>query len=237
MLRKLPHKDKLLTQSIDDDNFIPDTKLPIPPPPPRTLTQYQIPNDPHVQIPNFKPIKSSVTSTYTFQLEPIDQQSRLTRGGGGGGQNLHPQAKVDDVRTKPNHIHISKPIVPGRGGGQLPINLVPPLKQQQQQRQPPPPPPLQHHKPQIISTTYKSQISPHLSHPSHTINAQPLDLYHTMTLKHQPNHANQIVKYLPPTPLSPLSSAQKNHPQPIPPQHPQSSHQFEIQKSVEYQLH
>lgn len=219
LLRKLPHKDKLLTQSIDDDNFIPDTKLQLPP----QITQYQIPNDPHVSIPKFKPIKSSVTSTYTFQLEPIDPLTRNSYG----GQN-HPQAKVDDVRTKPNHIHLSK-TVPGHGG-QPPINLVPPL-QALKQLQPPP----QHHKPQIISTTYKSQTSPHSSHHSHTINAQPLDLYHTMTLKHQPNHANQIVKYLPPSPLSPSPSLAQKNQQPIP--RPPLSHQFEIHKSVEYQLH
>lgn len=65
---------------------------------------------------------------------------------------------------------------------------------------------------------------------SHTINAQPLDLYHTMSLKNDPVKVNII----------PLPHQHKHrlvsHLHSLPPYKPKSP-QFEIQKSIEYQLH
>lgn len=187
MLRKLPHKDNFIqTQSIDDDNLIPDTKLP-----PSHITQYPIPKDPNLYIPQFKPIKSSVTNTYTFQLGPIEQITRETYGGSGHS--------TDDYGRKPDLL--SRKSVSGPA---LSTNLVPP--------------PSKDHN----SNTLKSQSTSQLSH-SHTINAQPLDLYHSMTLKNQPNQSHNA-PYLPPA-----HTIQSQAP-PRPPH-------FEIHKSVEYQLH
>lgn len=191
LLRKLPHKDNFLPTSIDDDNFIPDTKLP-----PTHITQYPIPNDPNIYIPKFKPIKSSVTSTYTFQLGPIEQMTRDSYG----------------AHSHINSIGVPKPDHPFQktmnGAAQLSTNLVPPSKDIHSTKL----------KTQSSSSSLQQPQSPHLSH-SHTIDTQPLDLYHTMTLKNQPNSPAQIVQYLP-----------QSHMQPPP-------EQFEIHKSVGYQLH
>ncbi|XP_055313043.1 uncharacterized protein LOC129574699 [Sitodiplosis mosellana] len=196
LLRKLPNKlavkDNAI-QTIDDDNFIPDTKLT-----PQHITQYNIPKDPY--IPNFKPIKSSVTSTYTFQLGPLEQITQDTYGGSDHGHNgLHQSA------TPPPPYLIQKTVV----SPELQRHLVPPPSIES------------------VSTTFNSHSSspPLLSQTPH-IDAQPLDLYHTMTLKHvNDNHSNhppvQSLPYLPPRKRS-------NKPNP---------HQFEIQKSIEYQLH
>ncbi|XP_031616422.1 uncharacterized protein LOC116336615 [Contarinia nasturtii] len=189
LLRKLPNKLPLKDnsiQTIDDDNIIPDSKLT------QHITQYNIPNDPNVYIPKFKPIKSSVTSTYTFQLGPFEQITKDTYGG--------PSNNVGH-----NHgLHIEKHNnAPGPG---VHAHLVPPSIDS-------------------IPTTFKSHptLSQH-SH-SHTFDAQPLDLYHTMTRKNvetiHMNHPKVSLPYLPP---------QKR-------QIPSNPHQFEIQKSIQYQLH
>lgn len=183
LLRKLPHKLPFKDNSIrttDDDKVI-NTQH---------ISQYNIPNDPNQYIPKFKPMKSSVTSTYSFQLGPLEQVTKHTYGGNDYGRK-----------------HIEKII----SGPELHTHLIPPSIES-------------------ISTTFKSQaLSSHHSH-SHAIDAQPLDLYHTMTIKNVGDHSNHPHRHL-----------HSQLPLPyLPPQKRQTAlnpHQSEIQKSVEYQLH
>lgn len=201
LLRKLPHKlpvkDNLIPTIIDDDNIIPDTKLT------QHFTQYNIPKDPNVYVPKFKPIKSSVTSTYTFQLGPIEQITKQTYGGNG-----HPH--IDERGRKPD-ILIQNTI---SGPSPLHTHLVPP------------PPSIE-----SVSTTFKSHPPPLLPHPSplnlHTIDAQPLDLYHTMTLKNVENHSHHSQVPLSLPYLPPHQYKRQTAPNP---------HHLEIQKSIAYQL-
>lgn len=187
MPNKLALKDNSI-QTIDDDNIIPDSKLT------QHITQYNIPKDPNVYIPKFKPIKSSVTSTYTFQLGPFEHVMKDTYGPGTNQIGRNPSIIIEKPLSAPGPI----------------THLVPPSIES-------------------VPTTFKSHptLSAH-SH-SHTIDAQPLDLYHTMTRKNvetiQLNHPKVSL---------PLSSPY------LPPQKRQTApnpHQFEIQKSIEYQLH
>lgn len=192
LLRKLPNKlaakDNAI-QTIDDDNIIPDTKLQTP----QHITQYNIPKDPY--IPKFKPIKQSVTSTYTFKLGPIDGITQDTYGG-------------SEIERKPSIHHAQPPPPPSYliqktiNGPELNRHLVPPSIDS------------------VSATFSQSSPSPLISQSApHAIEAQPLDLYHTMTLKNVDAHPQvQSLPYLPPQ--------KQSH---VP--------QFEIQKSIEYQLH
>lgn len=207
LLRKLPNKlavkENALQTTIDDDNLIPDTKLT-----PQHITQYQIPNDPY--IPKFKPIKSSVTSTYTFQLGPIEQITQDTYGGSDhehkhSSTNHHLAAAAPPALPPPPSAYLIQKTV---ASPELQRHLVPPPSIES-----------------VSITPFNSQSSSSSPH-SHTIDAQPLDLYHTMTLKRvNDNHLNhppvQSLPYLPPQKRS----------------NPSNAPQFEIQKSIEYQLH
>lgn len=203
LLRKLPNKlavkDNLISTTIDDDNILPETKLT------QHITQYNIPKDPNVYVPKFKPIKSSVTSTYTFQLGPLKQITKHTYGGNDHLQqptSLH----IDEHGRKPD-IHIHKTISSQALPPTLHTHLVPPSIES-------------------ISTTYnKSQPPSSSSSTLHTIDAQPLDLYHTMTRKNVENHLN----FLHPPVQLPYLPPQKR-------QIPSNPHHLEIQKSIEYQL-
>lgn len=190
LLRKLPNKlavkDNLIP-TIDDDNSIPDTKLTQP------ISQYNIPKDPNIYVPKFKPIKSSVTSTYRFQLGPIEEITKHTYGGNELGRK--PDVIIENTVNEPHHS--------------LHRHLVPPSIDS-------------------VSTTFKSHPS---SSTLHAIEAQPLDLYHTMTRK----NVEKISK--PPQlslPYLPPSSTHHRHQQIIP--NAPKPHHLEIQKSIEYQL-
>lgn len=204
LLRKLPNKlaikDNAIQTTIDDDNIIPDTKIT-----PQHITQYQIPNDPY--IPQFKPIKSSITSTYTFQLGPIEQ---ITQDSYGGSDHEHKHlstnhhsAALPPPPPPPSYL-IQKTV----SGPELHRHLVPPPSIET-----------------VSITPFNSHSSSSSLH-SHKIDAQPLDLYHTMTLKRvNDNHSNH-----PPVHSLPYLPPQKRS-------NPSNTPQFEIQKSIEYQLH
>lgn len=91
LLRKLPNKLTTKDNHINDIDSV-DTHgqyndIHTPP------KQYNIPNDP-LRIPEFKPIKSpAITSTYTFQLGPIETVTKHTIGGDGSDSN-HATASV-----------------------------------------------------------------------------------------------------------------------------------------------
>lgn len=65
------------------------------------LKQYNIPNDP-VRIPQFKPINKSpaLTSTYTFQLGPIETVTKHTIGGSEDGNSHSALATPTDNHSK-----------------------------------------------------------------------------------------------------------------------------------------
>lgn len=81
LLRKLPNKLTAKDHINDIDSIdIHGHENDINTPP----KQYNIPKDP-THIPEFKPIKApAITSTYTFQLGPIETVTKHTIGGGGG---------------------------------------------------------------------------------------------------------------------------------------------------------
>lgn len=97
LLRKLPNK--LTTKdhindidSVDIHGHENDIQTP--------LKQYTIPQDP-VRIPNFKPIKSpAITSTYTFQLGPIETVTKHTIGGSAGDISNVASAEPNDHPSK-----------------------------------------------------------------------------------------------------------------------------------------
>lgn len=231
VLRNLPNKMKYTDQSnglpptIDTDNIIFDKRPPVVLPP----TQYKIPNDPAmtVRIPEFKPL-NSITSTYTLSLGPIESVTTKHLIGGPSDADdtigtvlatsySNKQVVVQKPQnTIKNKFHPPPPAPPSL------LRLPSPKIQQtlsahtQQLPQPPPPPPPPHH-----------TVQNH----SHTINAQPLDLYHTMSLKHDPVKSNFIS-----IPHQLQKHRLVSH-APLPPYKPLHSPQFEIQKSIEYQLH
>lgn len=181
LLRKLPHKSSTKDNfnsihTIDDDNIIiPDTKIT-----PQHITQYNIPKDPNVYVPKFKPIKSSITSTYTFQLGPIEEITKHTYG---TGHHLD-----DQTGQNPDRI-IRKSI----SGPTLQTNLVPPIKE-----------PIS----SIFKSNQIPKTQSQYSH-SHTVDAPPLDLYHAMTIKNnQPKLTPS--SYLQPPSLSSSSQSPPN---------------------------
>lgn len=189
LLRKLPNKfvvkdDTINTIPTIDDETLLDPKIAI-----AHLKQYDIPNDP-IHIPDFKPIKPAITSTYTFQVGPIESVTRHTIGENNSGFTsiTGPQSKLILPNPVPKYTLPNADLIP-----------------------PPFPYPSKHLNNEISNI----QIETH----NQAINTQPLDLYHTMTLKNGANVAvPETVVYLPP------------HPH-------QKTSQFEIQKSIQYQLH
>lgn len=188
LLRKLPNK-LIAKDNLNDvnsvDNHDHDKTL---------VKQYHIPNDP-VTIPEFKPIKPAITSTYTFKLGPIETVTKHTIGGnsnansGGGGGSGGDQTKYTFIQNPvPNYtVH---------------TNIRP------------------------QSQSHLSQQYSHSSRHNQAVNRPPLDLYHTMTLKnnnhntHNHNNNNNSNKQK----QSSVFYLPANQP-------------YEIQKSIEYQLH
>lgn len=192
LLRKLPNKlsfkDNLNALPItDDDNNLSDIR------PISQLKQYNIPNDPN--IPEFKPLKNAITSTYTWSLGPYESSTKHTV------QELNDDSigTISTVSNLNNKFIVRQP-QPTHTNFTLHRNLTPP-------------------KP----ASYRHQL--HKNYPSYqshsyTINAQPLDLYHTMSLKNDPVKINSLPQHEIEIHLPPAS---KPH--------------FQIQKSIEYQLH
>lgn len=215
LLRKLPNKltklpkDKFNEIQLNDDNDNDNNDLLRDTH--KFVQQYSIPNDPN-QIPEFKPIKS-LTSTYTFQLGPFESVTKHTVGG------------LDSDEHIPNPVTNTKFHLQNEA-----FHVAPHTSSHNQQLY-------------FDAAPYRAQ-----RHTSNA-NAHPLDLYHTMTLKnnaknhhHHPsnqiNHSshnnNKIVKN-----LNEQHYSHNNAPsQPLiylPPQSNSPSN-FEIQKSIQYQL-
>lgn len=178
LLQKLPNKFALHSDEENsvhaeiNDEILQDYKVTTPP---TVFKQHSIPSDP-VHIPQFKPIKPAITSTYTFQLGPIESVTG-------------PDSKLILPHPIPHHQHIPH------------YDLVPP--------------------PVPITSSHNTNENAQYSYKIHSDAIEspplnPLDLYHTMTIKNNNNNAPNTLLYVPPSPNQ----------QPL----------FEIQKSIQYQL-
>lgn len=178
------------------------------------LKQFGIPHDPN-QIPEFKPLKS-LTSTYTFHMGPFESVTKHTIGG------------LDT--SVENGV----------------FNVVPPHNTQSQQSTN-----------QLYYDVAPYRGQRHTSNTNANPKAHPLDIYHTMTLKnsakthhhhhhpqsnqinHSQNNNKKNVKYLNEQHHSNNNNNNNNVPsQPLIYLSPQSNSpsNFEIQKSIQYQL-
>lgn len=225
LLRKLPNKLAIKDQLNDvrDNN---DDK--------HTIKQYEIPRDP-VHIPQFKPIKPQISTTYTLQVGPIESVTKQTIGGNndpsvlaaaaaavaGGDRN---QYTIKIQHQNPNQAQIQH------------LHSAPLHQTQTHSYQPPQP-------------IHNPSLSGSGGYISEALNRSPLNLYHTMSLKNGPRptiHLNQP-KYFPPQ-SQPLPSLQQSHPH----VHQQNTHAQQplfylpgekrplqvqgIQKSIEYRI-
>lgn len=189
----------------------------------RPASQYKIPQDPlvTVRIPEFKPL-NSITSTYSLSLGPIESVTKHAIIG--------PNEADDTIGTVLATAYSNKQVVVDKSPIPLPPPPPPPSKTITKLHAPlsHPPPPLPPPKGILLFADGPTLHHTHKTF-THTINAQPLDLYHTMTLKNDPVRPNLIQRAPPQKHRPPTHS----HPSIFQPNSPQ----FEIQKSIEYQLH
>lgn len=158
------------------------------------IKQYAIPNDP-VVIPKFKPINPALTATHTFQFGPIETVTRHTIGL--DNDTVYVGVSGDKMKlpqTKPAFLITQYQPSSSVNNN----NLSPPTRLN----------------PVNSAPVHHSPIQTPIS--------QPLDLYHTMTLKYSNANAN-------------ANSLKQNRPPAsvyLPVNQP-----FEIQKSISYELH
>lgn len=192
LLRKLPHKLTIKDDIKHRPDSLQDNELSNAP-----IRQYNIPKDPlggGAPIPAFKPLKplTGITSTYTLRLGPIEASTQHTVGHvdtGSHGSQLHSDKGPYSYNVPSKTVVIeTQPVAVSP----TPFQISPAPFQIS-------PAPFQN-SPAPFQQTYVS-------------NLQPLDLYHSMSLKH--GQGQTVVKTLP--------SAFLYQP-------------YEIQKSIAYEL-
>lgn len=135
--------------------------------------QYDIPRDPAATIPPFKPLQSvkGITSTYTVRLGPIEAGTKHSIGESTSVDVKNEAVRYTYDRPTKTFTVSSPPQQPQQLLQQLPLQQLP-LQQPLQQL------PLQQQPVNFLT------------------NGAPLDLYHTMAVKHN-NRENVVVNPLP----------------------------------------
>lgn len=221
LLRKLPNKNAIKDQLNDsNDNY--DDKT--------TIKQYEIPRDP-IHIPQFKPMKPQISTTYTLQVGPINSVTKHSIGGNGGDSAVLAAAAA---------------AVSGGNQNKYTIKIQAPNSQQyhhQQNQQSLPYAPQQQQSHHSYQPIHNSPLSASNAYLNEAVNRPPLNLYHTMSLKNGPTHHNAHISLQhppshPPPQLHIHAQQQQQQKQPLF-YLPGEQRPFQvqgIQKSVEYRV-